>query len=97
MPVRIVHTLRVPASLVSDDGELEVRFINVNPDNPEGTFPASAIFSGEVVTITAFSAGADSAWTRSAGALGWVEANPGRLEIRSLILGLYFMVQEPRG
>jgi hypothetical protein len=45
--VRTVHTLRVPASLISDDGELEVRFINVNPDNPEGTFPASAIFAGD--------------------------------------------------
>jgi hypothetical protein len=46
-PVRTVHTLRVPANLISDDGELDVRFINVNPANPQGTFPASAIFSGD--------------------------------------------------
>lgn len=46
-PVRTVHTLRVPASLISEDGELEVHFVNVSPENPEGTFPASAIFSGD--------------------------------------------------
>ncbi len=46
-PVRTLHTLRVPATAISEDGELHVAFINVNPRNPRGTFAASAIFSGE--------------------------------------------------
>ena len=46
-PVRILHTLRVPAEAISDDGELDVRFVNVDPSNPERTFPASAIFMGD--------------------------------------------------
>ena len=28
---------------------------------------------------------------------GWISASPGRSAMRSLILGLYFMVQEPSG
>lgn len=45
--VRVVQTLRVPADTISDDGELTVRFINIDPVNPENAFPASAIFAGE--------------------------------------------------
>ncbi len=33
----------------------------------------------------------------SAGVSGWSRAKPGRRAMSSLILGLYFIVQEPRG
>ena len=36
-------------------------------------------------------------WTVPSGWRGWIWAKPGRLAMSSLILGLYFMVQEPRG
>ena len=36
-------------------------------------------------------------WTVSSGWRGWIWEKPGRAAMSSLILGLYFMVQEPRG
>ena len=36
-------------------------------------------------------------WTVSTGWRGWIREKPGILAATSLILGLYFMVQEPRG
>lgn len=46
-PVRTMHTIRIPADAISEDGDLHVQFINVDPRNPEATFEASAIFQGE--------------------------------------------------
>jgi hypothetical protein len=46
-PVRTMHTIRIPAEAISEDGDLAVQFINVDPRNPEATFEASAIFMGD--------------------------------------------------
>ncbi len=49
-PVRALHTIRVPAVAISDDGQLNVQFINVDPVNPEHTFEASAVFENVFAT-----------------------------------------------
>lgn len=46
-PVRTVHTIRVRADVISDDGQLKITFVNVNPLDPKQTYPSDVLFAGD--------------------------------------------------
>ncbi len=45
--VRTMHTIRVPASVVSDDGDLLVTFVNADPYDAKQSWPSDILFAGD--------------------------------------------------